>query len=258
VQIAATPDGPVNGFACASATQCTETFKAGMELTFDPQAAAATPAVRLDHSDVFYGVSCPSLTQCTVVTQAGGEVTFDPQTGATQGPVTIDAGYVLASVSCPSVDQCTAGDDGGRVVTFDPNAPASPLIVTVTGTFNPGAPSTLACPSASQCTVIVEQPLNSTAFTIDPTVQAKATNAFTTASAAIDCPSTTLCVLTGGSPYVTAYDPHSATATSGWTASRCRGDYRTWAEQHRRASAAQKRAEAKGLEKQHGCPASSV
>ena len=244
--------GPTESFACASTTQCTASFKAGSEVTFDPQAPSSPSTARLAR-EVFYGIACPAITQCSVVSANGNEVTFDPQSPAASAPVAIDS-RVLSGIACPSITQCTTVDQVGDAVTFNPVAPGAPTVVSVTPYALPGG-GRISCPALSQCTAIFTLPLTQAEFTFDPNSQAKATSV-SLSDGEPACPSTSLCIAVGGSPFITAFNPRSPAGAigNGWTSARCTSTLATWKRQHRHATARQRTAEAKRLAGAHGCP----
>lgn len=96
-------------------------------------------------------------------------------------------------------------------------------------------------------------PLTTAEFTFDPDSHAKPTSILL-ADVEPVCPSTSLCIAVGGSPFVTAFNPRSPASAvgNGWTSARCTSSLATWKRQHKHASAWQRTAEAKSLLNEHG------
>ena len=141
------------GLGCASASLCVATETTGNVQLFNPAAPGTPPEIELDaaHDDL-HGVACPSATQCTVVGDNGVVATFDPaKPPAAPIAVKLDGSHSLFGIACPTTTICVAGDNAGQSLELNPAAPAGAVIERRTGVLALGA---VACPSASQCTIV--------------------------------------------------------------------------------------------------------
>jgi hypothetical protein len=148
---AVVPAEPSSGayLSCASTTQCVAVGPSGEEVTFNPAAPGSPSAVKLAEEG-WQGLACPSSSQCTAVGLNGLEDTFNPATPASGSRDTVDRGDGIHAISCPSAAQCTIVDENADWLTFNPSAPGAPKPTSLGPRET--QPSTVACPSATQCT----------------------------------------------------------------------------------------------------------
>jgi hypothetical protein len=146
--------------ACLPGSSCIAVGSTGDEVTFDPAAPSSAVVTPLATSLALTALSCPSEAQCTALGGAK-EATFNPQTGSVlsyNDAALHGTGRNFDRVACSSTNQCTAllsfAGGGPDTVTFGPPtgaANAAGLLKRLSGT---APPSGIACPSATQCTVI--------------------------------------------------------------------------------------------------------
>jgi hypothetical protein len=153
----------LKSIACPSSTQCTAVDHEGQEVTFNPQSPGTPTPIAVDSGSVLTRVACPSSTQCTAVDEVGQEVTFNPQSPGSPTPTQIGGFRVPLSIACPSVTQCTAVDSvsekypgpplgaQGHEITFNPQSPGTPTEAAITSRVSP---TSVACPSSTQCTAV--------------------------------------------------------------------------------------------------------
>lgn len=219
------------GVSCPSASQCTAVDISGNEVTFDPASGTVNPAGSrpAPGGSPLNAVSCPAASQCTAVDDSGREVTFDPVSGAVNAAGTrrIDS-RSLTSVSCPSITQCTAVDDHGHEATFDPASGS----VNVAGIAkvdavrvpdpSPSAYTTpafsVACPSASQCTVVDFAGNEVTFDPVSGTVNAAGAKSVGRGQKlelnAVACPSGSQCTAADDSGREVTFDPITGTVNA--------------------------------------------
>ncbi len=247
VVVDSTSGTPMSDVACPTRSRCAAIDDLGLEVTFDPVSRTASKPVALDSGRLVRAVDCPTSTQCTAV-GARLEVTFDPGSPGSPTPITIDPTGGLAAVACPSARQCTAVDGSGHEVTFDPISPGTPAPAAVgTGglrdaactstaqctavgggqaaTFDPGAPGTptvvtipvgrigslvaVACPSAAQCTALVDLGAEAT---FNPTSTATPAPIPLNVSSELNslaCPATNQCTAVDDSGQAVSFNPTS-------------------------------------------------
>jgi hypothetical protein len=173
----------LSAVACPSVSQCTAIDYRGREVTFNPRSPGRPTPTSIGPTSVFfeentfeYQLACTSATHC-VAQDGGQEYIFNPNTprsvssydlfpGATPGPT-------FMSLACPAVSQCTGVGAGPGEITFNSLAPSStpvlrepnrllipattdgqPLLVNGVQVIMEEGFEGVACPSASQCTVI--------------------------------------------------------------------------------------------------------
>jgi hypothetical protein len=276
VAISATSGAP--NIACPSSAACTSLDNAGA-VTFDP-ASNVLDTLTIPQNSRPTDLACPAVNQCTEVTVNGEAVTFNPIARTTSAAIVIDTiphpidprmtpfgpGTPLTRIACPTRSECVALDESGNVFAFNPTSPRTSIIVTREPRALAGSQYLdLACPSATQCTIISEYH----GVTLDPAQPNSATSFFWKAEdtlgwmTAVACPSTTQCTAVtgiGGGTSARAegeavtFNPNpTGTTTPSWTPNQCKRTRNRWARQHRHASRRRRQAETKTLHREHGC-----
>jgi hypothetical protein len=273
--------GSLWGIACPSRTQCTAVGEHGYEVTFNPLSPAGAGLAKIDNTENVVGIACPTATQCTAATVEGEAVTFNPMVPGSSRVAVVDPNIrqssskrvALEDISCPSTTLCAATDQTGREVSFDPQvSPSANLTQLGQGSEHNG----IACPAASQCTMVDGGAVN----TFDPNALGTLTSFLWqppsgTGATHVACPSVTLCVaVNDGSPIggsALVFDPNPAAVSSGtppavppagtkavshWTRSHCVRAYRSWSRRHRHTTRSARKREVTALRRHHGCPAS--
>jgi len=280
VAISATSGAPK--IACPSSTACTSLDEAGAvagAVTFDP-ASNVLDTLTIPLNSRATDLACPAVNQCTVVTVNGEAVTFNPIARTASAAIVIDTiphpidpymtpfgpGTPLTRIACPTRSECVAVDESGNVFAFNPTSPRTSIIVTRTPPALAGSQYlNLACPSATQCTIVGEYH----GVTLDPALPNSATAFLWKAEStfgwmtAVTCPSTTQCTAVTGigggtSPRAegeaVTFNPNPLRTTSpSWTPNQCKRTRSRWARQHRHASRRRRQAETKTLHQEHGC-----
>jgi hypothetical protein len=157
--------------ACPSASQCTAMDASGQEVTFDPGSSSNTTQALVDTvGDWPKGtnsgrIACPSTSTCALVPSiatGSAEMTFDPLAPSTPPVVAIDDGAPHFALTCPRPSQCVAvGKIDGIYLPGDVGVSATLLPASrawASGRpFVVGNPGGLACPTATQCTVVTKK-----------------------------------------------------------------------------------------------------
>lgn len=142
--------------SCPSTSQCSTITEFEKVLTFNPQAPALATPNPIDYSTPesatgLIGLSCPSLSECVATDLHGRELTFNPQSVGSPTPVAVTSGNPMYALNCISTTTCLATNEGA-LVTFDPTTPGH-VTSTQLATPRQGL-GQIACPSATQCSVI--------------------------------------------------------------------------------------------------------
>lgn len=252
------PDAEYIHLACPTSTQCTA-VGGGLQVTFNPTAPGTpTPTVLESQGGSLFAVACPSTSQCTAVDEHGGAVTFNPTAPGPPMPTTIDSGASLVSVACPSSSLCVAVGNFGALVTFNPTSLSAAKAIVVDDKKDLAA---VTCPSTSLCTVVSDV-FDGGVMSFDPNAPGTPTPAnIHDAPFDVACPSLTLCAAVDENGNEVTYNPDAAGGSGSgghWSSAKCKSTYDSWLKAHKHASHAAKKAEAKSLESNHGCPASST
>jgi hypothetical protein len=154
------PGYGVEGFSCASATQCLLGLILGQGIVYvDPLSAGAPVIEELDGGqgaiESFGPIACTSEIRCHLFEQTRSHstqaITFEPHKATLVRPVIIPAfgegGVHL--LACPENARCLASDGGQDVAEGDPEVGDSWTLAT----HIPPAINSISCPTAEECVV---------------------------------------------------------------------------------------------------------
>ncbi|HLW94185.1 MAG TPA: hypothetical protein VKS25_02295 [Solirubrobacteraceae bacterium] len=180
-------------------------------VSFDPTAAdVAATEVGVGLPSAVLAVSCVSASVCTAVDSRGGEATFAPFSHAVT-TVPVEAAAQLNSLVCLSAAECVAVDTAGQRLVFDPGTMTPPASFAF-----PGPASSIACPSATQCTAAGELGSGEVTFNpLSPPSDPVPIDVGNDQSLyAIVCPTVMQCTAADAAGAEVTFDPETATATS--------------------------------------------
>jgi|NGEPerStandDraft_6_1074524.scaffolds.fasta_scaffold00871_6 hypothetical protein len=162
--------------SCPSTSQCSTITEFENALTFNPLTPALATPNPIDHPTpesaiALIGLSCPSVSECVATDVHGRELTFNPHAVGSPPPVAVTSGDPIYALNCISTTSCLATSEGA-LVTFDPTTPGH-VASTKLATSRPGL-GQIACPSATQCSVIARPTRE---LTFDPNAPSPARSA---------------------------------------------------------------------------------
>jgi hypothetical protein len=204
--------------ACPSTRECSVVGTGGIEVAFSPAAPRRARTAKLDafngSRNVLTAVSCPSVHLCVATHIAGLEITYDPANPGKPEPLGV-APRRLLSISCSSVSACAIGGSSAAVTPLDPSLP-SPQPAYLVESPGPGPLGNdgqlvgIACPVATQCTVVDNSGHEITLDPWNPGYQEEAAPRTTIDShplTGLACPSTTQCTAVDAQGYEVTFDP---------------------------------------------------
>jgi hypothetical protein len=211
---------------CPSATECVALDANGRAVDFDPASGkssvpvqVASTAVQAAGGQDTTALACASPSQCTAITASNQAYTFDPAAPETSSPLQLESaaapspdqpGPMIFGLACPSTTLCVAADTTGNAITFDPNSSAAPAVTPLFAVVY----TSVACPSATQCTVAG----GGDEATFDPTspAAAKAATIEQGKRQMIDlaCPSNVQCTALDQDGGEVTFDPQTPPATA--------------------------------------------
>ena len=143
---------------CPLSTMCVTLDANGRATTFDPATRKSSAPVQVAGAQPPTALACPSATQCTAITTTNQAYTFDPAAPKASSPLLLESpaptsvdqqGPAIFALACASTSLCVAADTNGNAITFDPSSTAAPVVTALFAV----AWSSVACPSATQCTI---------------------------------------------------------------------------------------------------------
>jgi hypothetical protein len=191
--------GEFAGVSCAPSGFCAAVNDNGDVVTSsNPAGGPSTWTTTSLVSDIgLAGISCPTAQFCAATDDLSGDVivSSDPAGGAgAWQTIALPTGGTLQAVTCSSASFCVAVDDGGDViVSTDPTGGAAAWQM---ASVNPGDTlGDVSCVGEALCVAVGSGLSTST----DPTGGASAWRSNSSVGGtAVSCPTTTLCVLAGG------------------------------------------------------------
>jgi hypothetical protein len=190
----------LHGVACSSTSSCVAVDSAGtvVNLTIESEGTATVSEKQdIDGTNELTALTCAASTCVTVDNQ--GNI-FASTSAGTSWSEQYDVGNKLTSVACASSSLCLAVDTAGNVTTFDPAVPPPSHQQPIDG---PNSVNAVSCvPSSSDC--VVSDSRGDAYYATN--VRTSANGTWTTwsgpsgqsPSQAVDCPTSTLCVLADG------------------------------------------------------------
>jgi YD repeat-containing protein len=184
----------LNGIACTSTSSCVAVDGAGdvLSLAIGGTGVATATKQDVDGTTKLTAVSCVAGSTCAAV-DASGNVFVSANAGETWKKE-FSPGVDLTSVSCASSSLCVATDTAGKVTSFDPT-----LTQSVDGASSLNAISCV--PSSTTC--VVSDASGNAYYATNVSAKSAATWHSWTGpkigqSEAVDCPSSSLCLMADG------------------------------------------------------------
>jgi hypothetical protein len=192
--------GTLHGVACTSTSSCVAVDGAGnvVNVALSGEGTATTSSQDIDGANELTAVTCASTTCAAVDSQ--GNIFVSTNSGTSWSEQYLVVGSKLTSVSCASTALCVAVDASGNATMFDPDAPP-PSHTQLIDSGN-GLNATSCIASTSDC--VVSDTKGKAYYATN--VSNSANGTWTTwngpsgqsPSQAVNCPTTTLCVLADG------------------------------------------------------------
>jgi len=189
----------LHGVACTSTTSCVAVDGAGnvINLVISSEGVATASKQDIDGTNELTAITCTASTCVTVDNQ--GNIFVSTNAG-TKWTKQYDDGYKLTSVSCAAASLCAALDTAGNVTTFNPVAVPPSYTQTIDTGNSLNAASCI--PTTTDC-VVSDSKGNALYSTNVSTTSSATWHSWSgpteqSPSQAVDCPSSTVCLLADG------------------------------------------------------------